>query len=85
MAVCGVPPFREKKLQFVVGPSDYAVELDLHRVGPRAICRGDPGDGLDLEGVFQYAVDVAGPGGVIAGDAVFTNDQVGGITVTALR
>ncbi|MEX2213303.1 MAG: discoidin domain-containing protein [Phycisphaeraceae bacterium] len=33
---------------------------------------GDPGDGLDLQGDFRYAVNVQGPGGLQVGDALFT-------------
>lgn len=45
---------------------------------------GDPGEGLDLEGTFIYAVNV-GPDGDAgqAGDAIFTSDNVPGVTVTA--
>jgi hypothetical protein len=40
----------------------------------RAFSGGDPGDGLDLEGDFAYAIDVgtAGMGGQIIDDATFT-------------
>jgi hypothetical protein len=36
---------------------------------------GDPGEGLDFEGDFIYAIDVAGRGGVKIGDAQFVPDQ----------
>src|SRR5687768_12740076 len=44
---------------------------------------GDPGEGLDLQGNFVYAVDVgpSGAGGKV-GDAVFTADDVAGVTIT---
>ncbi len=50
----------------------------------QAFTGGDPGEGLDLQGRFRYAVNVssAGPAGR-AGDADFTADNVPGITVTA--
>jgi hypothetical protein len=35
---------------------------------------GDPGEGLDLSGVFQYALDAGGAGGYKVGDASFTSD-----------
>lgn len=41
----------------------------------------DPGEGLDFEGVFQYAVDVGGAGGVQIGDAQFTNVSVPGFSI----
>lgn len=46
---------------------------------------GDPGDGLDLEGTFVYALD-HGPEGVFGGqvgDALFTAELWDGVTVTA--
>ena len=46
---------------------------------------GDPGEGLDMEGAFIYAVNASGPGGATVGDAVFTDDAVEGITVTAVN
>lgn len=46
---------------------------------------GDPGEGLDFQGTFQYAVDVGGPGGVQIGDAVFTTDDVAGVVITAVN
>jgi hypothetical protein len=44
---------------------------------------GDPGEGLDLQGNFVYAVDVgpSGAGGRV-GDANFTADDVAGVTIT---
>lgn len=35
---------------------------------------GDPGEGLDFQGVFIYAVNIGGPGGMQIGDARFTAD-----------
>lgn len=45
---------------------------------------GDPGEGLDLQGNFIYAVNIGtgGPAGQ-AGDADFTADDAPGVTVTA--
>jgi hypothetical protein len=45
---------------------------------------GDPGEGLDLEGNFTYAINIGtvGPIGKI-GDANFTADNVAGVTVIA--
>lgn len=45
---------------------------------------GDPGEGLDLQGNFTYAVNVgpSGPAGRI-GDANFTADNSAGVSVTA--
>ena len=40
---------------------------------------GDPGEGLDLEGVFVYGVDVGGLGGVAVGDVEFTDGSELGI------
>lgn len=49
-----------------------------------AFTGGDPGEGLDLQGHFTYAVNVgtAGPAGT-AGDARFTPDTVTGVQVIA--
>jgi hypothetical protein len=45
---------------------------------------GDPGEGLDMQGNFTYAVNV-GPNGAVGkvGDANFTADTVAGVTVSA--
>ncbi|MBX3746801.1 MAG: hypothetical protein KF833_15940 [Verrucomicrobiae bacterium] len=45
---------------------------------------GDPGEGLDLEGTFTYAINVspAAPAGRV-GDANFTADNVSGVSITA--
>src|SRR5689334_22251845 len=43
-----------------------------------------PGNGLDLQGYFTYAVNVGPDGGVgKIGDALFTGDAIGGVKVTA--
>ena len=45
---------------------------------------GDPGEGLDLQGNFTYAVNVGPDGGVgMVGDAQFTGDNALGVTVVA--
>src|SRR5439155_5687373 len=45
---------------------------------------GDPGEGLDLQGNFLYAVNVSSAGAAgKAGDADFTADNAPGIKVTA--
>ena len=44
---------------------------------------GDPGEGLDLEGSFVYAINMFGPGGSQVGDALFTDDAVDGFTIEA--
>ena len=44
---------------------------------------GDAGEGLDMQGTFDYAIDFRGPGGVAVGDATFTNDSVAGLTLFA--
>jgi hypothetical protein len=47
---------------------------------------GDPGEGLDLQGNFLYAVTVGPSGGAgKAGDANFSADNVAGVTVTAVN
>lgn len=45
---------------------------------------GDPGDGLDLQGNFTYAINV-GPDGAVGkvGDAAFLGDNVAGVNITA--
>jgi hypothetical protein len=40
---------------------------------------GDPGEGLDLEGEFAYAVNVGGPGGIQVGDALFSDGTEAGM------
>ena len=47
---------------------------------------GDPGEGLDLQGNFTYAVNVgpSGPAGKV-GDADFTADNIPGVTVMAVN
>jgi hypothetical protein len=44
---------------------------------------GDAGEGLDLDGTFQYAVDIGGNGGHQVRDALFSSDSRGGFTVSA--
>ena len=44
-----------------------------------AFTGGDPGEGLDFEGTFPYAVDVGGIGGQVVGDAEFTDGSEFGI------
>src|SRR4051812_1065811 len=48
------------------------------------ITGGDPGEGLDLQGNFTYALNIgpSGPAGR-AGDPSFTADNVPGVTITA--
>src|SRR5687768_6429265 len=47
---------------------------------------GDPGEGLDLQGNFTYAVNVGPSGGAgKVGDANFTPDSVAGVTVIAVN
>jgi hypothetical protein len=45
---------------------------------------GDPGEGLDLQGNFAYAINV-GPNGAVGkvGDAAFLGDTVAGVNITA--
>ncbi len=42
---------------------------------------GDPGEGLDLDGDFLYAVNVRGPGGLQVRDALFTDEASTSICV----
>jgi len=39
-----------------------------------AFTGADPGEGLDFQGKFAYAVNARGPGGIQIGDAAFTSD-----------
>jgi hypothetical protein len=50
----------------------------------RAFTGGDPGEGLDLQGNFAYAINV-GPNGAVGkvGDAVFLADDVAGVSISA--
>lgn len=50
----------------------------------QAFSGGDPGEGLDLQGNFRYAVNVSSAGAAgKAGDADFTADDVPGVKVVA--
>lgn len=44
---------------------------------------GDAGEGLDLDGVFVYAVNARGPAAGPVRDAVFTDDSAPGVTLSA--
>ncbi|HKS36994.1 MAG TPA: hypothetical protein VJW76_07385, partial [Verrucomicrobiae bacterium] len=45
---------------------------------------GDPGEGLDLQGNFTYAINVGFNGAVgKVGDATFLGDNVAGVNLTA--
>lgn len=44
---------------------------------------GNPGEGLDMKGLFPYAVNVGGPGGNVVGDATFTTTSAPGVTFFA--
>lgn len=44
---------------------------------------GDVGEGLDLDGVFPYAVNARGPAAGAVRDAVFTDDSAPGVTLSA--
>jgi hypothetical protein len=44
---------------------------------------GDPGEGLDMQGNFVYAVNMLDPGGFSIGDANFTADNASGVDVSA--
>ncbi|WJG09382.1 PEP-CTERM sorting domain-containing protein [Aliiglaciecola sp. LCG003] len=43
----------------------------------------DAGEGLDFQGLFDYAVNVRGPGGITIGDANFTDDNAAGVSIFA--
>jgi hypothetical protein len=56
----------------------------ISNVVVQAVTGGDPGEGLDLQGTFKYAVNVSSAGAAgKAGDADFTADNAPGVTVTA--
>lgn len=61
-----------------------ALGSSIHGATVGTFTGGDPGEGLDLQGVFAYAVNV-GPSGAAGrvGDATFTADNAPGVTVTA--
>ena len=40
---------------------------------------GDPGEGLDVEGSFAYAINLGGPGALVVGDATFTDGSLAGM------
>ena len=52
-------------------------------VTPGAFTGADAGEGLDFSGEFLYAVNVGGRGGMHVGDALFTDENVSGLSITA--
>jgi hypothetical protein len=61
-----------------------AVELQfISGNSPHVFIGADPGQGLDLQGSFLYAVNLGGNGAPgLIGDANFTADNVSGVTIT---
>ncbi len=73
LAVCGLGVF------LVAMPSPHAATVG-------AFTGGDPGEGLDLQGYFTYAVNVGPSGfGGRVGDAVFTGDSTPGVSISAVN
>jgi hypothetical protein len=64
-------------------PDALAQDNEAHVGSITAFNGAEPGAGLDFEGLFQYAVDIGGPGSVQVGDAHFTADDAPGVTVTS--
>jgi len=73
LAVCGLGLF------LVAMPTSHAATVG-------AFTGGDPGEGLDLQGYFTYAVNVGPSGfGGRVGDAVFTGDNTTGVSISAVN
>jgi len=72
------------EVHFLTNPTD--ANSKPKRTLVNAFSGPDPGEGLDLDGQFKYAINVGGspdePGGQIR-DALFTADDVDGATVVA--
>ncbi len=58
-----------------------SANADLITIG--SFTGGDQGEGLDLTGKFDYAVNIFGAGGLQIGDALFTDDSISGFTINA--
>jgi hypothetical protein len=59
------------------------LDQSIGLISPRVFTGAEPGQGLDLQGSFLYAVNLSGnPGVGLIGDANFTADNVSGMTLT---
>lgn len=72
------------EVRFGLDPLKAEAPTQFRDVSVGVFYGGDPGEGLDLQGNFRYAINVgttgaAGP----AGDTTFTADDVPGVAVTA--
>lgn len=65
--------------KYEVGLIDELLQNVVHQGAFGLFTGGDPGEGLDLEGSFAYAVNVGGPGGLAVGDAEFTDGSLVGM------
>jgi hypothetical protein len=79
-----IRPRRARMLIPLIIASLIAISAWAAPATVKTLTGGDPGEGLDLQGNFTYAVNV-GPSGAAgkAGDADFTGDNVPGVTVSA--
>lgn len=57
--------------------------LQFTNVLVQSFSGADPGEGLDLDGKFQYAVNIAGPAAGKVRDATFTADNAPGVRMRA--
>ncbi|MBM3832671.1 MAG: hypothetical protein FJ403_05245 [Verrucomicrobia bacterium] len=73
-----------KEVNFGGNPIKAEAATKFSNIEIKPISGGDPGEGLDLQGNFVYAVNVSSAGVAgKAGDADFTADNAAGVTVTA--
>lgn len=76
---------REELVRVLEVRTDPAfVEPQWERTEIGTFTGGDPGEGLDLDGTFLYAVNVGGNAVGRIRDAAFTDSNVPGVTLTAV-
>jgi hypothetical protein len=82
--ISGLVPGAAYHYRLVAGNAFSTVMgLDQATEGPQVFTGAEPGQGLDLQGTFLYAVNLSGePGAGLIGDANFTADNVSGVTIT---
>ena len=74
-------PFKRLVLSFLLLLAAPFAQAQLTSVG--TFTGGDAGEGLDLDGVFVYAVNARGPAAGAVRDALFTDDSAPGVTLSA--
>lgn len=73
-----------KEIATGTDPLKFEKATEFKNITIASFSGGDPGEGLDLQGRFLYAINVSSAGAAgKAGDAVFTADNVPGVRVVA--